>query len=158
WNVMTSWGGHVVFIVAGFLMPRLIDAHLGQVALGMWDFGWSTVSYFVLAQAGVGSSVNRYVAEFRSTGDLGALHRTLASVTLIQLAAPLLALALTALVVWLLPMLFGARLGAGVETARWMIALLGASIAVQLAFDGFGGVLTGCHRWDVHNMVNAGAY
>src|SRR6185312_6131153 len=66
WNAMASWAGHFVFIVAGFVMPRQIDRHLGQVGLGIWDFGWTAVNYFILAQIGVGVSVNRYVARYRA--------------------------------------------------------------------------------------------
>jgi O-antigen/teichoic acid export membrane protein len=158
WNVLASWAGHLVFIAAGFIMPRLIDRHLGQTLLGVWDFGWSIVSYFGLAQVGVGSSVNRYVAQYRSHGDVAGLRRTVSSVSAIQLAATIFALGLTAALTWWLPWLFGARLGLTVDTARWVIALLGASVAVQVAFNAYGGVLTGCHRWDIHNAINAGGY
>ena len=158
WNVLTTWGAHLVFIVAGFLMPRLIDRRLGQVSLGVWDFGWSMVSYFALAQVGVGSSVNRFVAKFRATGDVEGLNRTVSSVNVIQMGSTAIALTLTILLTWLLPLLFGARLGMEVHTARWTISLLGSAVATQLAFNAFGGVLSGCHRWDIHNGVTSGAY
>ena len=158
YNVLASWGGHLVFIIAGFAMPRLIDSHLGQASLGIWDFGWSIVSYFVLAQVGVGSSVNRYVAKYRSIHDVEGLRRTVSSVNLIQMAATLLVLTVTAVLSYYLPILFGARLGVETAAARWVIALLGASVATQMAFNVFGGVLTGCHRWDIHNAINSGAY
>jgi len=158
WNVLATWGAHLVFIIAGFLMPRLIDRRLGQVSLGVWDFGWSMVSYFALAQVGVGSSVNRYVARFRAMGDVEGLRRTVSSVNVIQMASTALALTLTVLLTWLLPTFFGERLGLETSTARWTILLLGSSVAVQLAFNAFGGVLTGCHRWDIHNGVTSGAY
>src|SRR5688572_8715100 len=156
-NVLASWGGHAVFVIAGFLMPRLIDAHLGQVSLGLWDFAWSVVSYFVIAQVGVGSSVNRYVAKHRSVGDIESLNRSVSSVNLIQLASTALTLVVTALLMWLLPVLFDQH---GVEPteARWVIGLLGCSVATQMAFNAFSGVLTGCHRWDIHNGVTAGSY
>jgi O-antigen/teichoic acid export membrane protein len=158
WNVLTTWGAHSVFIIAGFLMPRLIDRHLGQVQLGVWDFGWSMVSYFALAQVGVGSSVNRYVAKFRATGDVEALRRTVSSVNVIQMVSTAIALSFTAFLTWVLPTFFGARLGLEIHTARWTIGLLGSAVAVQLAFNAFGGVLSGCHRWDIHNGVTSSAY
>jgi len=157
-NVLSSWGGHVVFVLAGFIMPRMIDARLGQVSLGLWDFSWSMVSYFGLAQVGVGSSVNRYVAKYRTANDVESLNRTVSSVNVIQMFATLLALTVTALLMWLLPVFFGSRIGVEASTARWMIGLLGSAVAAGMAFNAFGGVLTGCHRWDVHNAVNAGTY
>src|ERR1700694_3507173 len=80
WNVIASWAGHFVFIVAGFIMPRQIDRHIGQVGLGVWDFGWTAVNYFFLAQIGVGVSVNRYVARYRSARDNEGLGRMISSV------------------------------------------------------------------------------
>src|SRR4030088_142418 len=84
WNVLASWAGHFVFIVAGFIMPRQIDRHVGQVGLGVWDFGWTAVNYFSLAQIGVGVSVNRYVARYRAARDNEGLSRLISSVMLIQ--------------------------------------------------------------------------
>jgi O-antigen/teichoic acid export membrane protein len=156
-NILASWGGQLVFIVAGFVMPRLIDRTLGQVSLGIWDFAWSVVSYFTLAQVGVGSSVNRYVAKFRATGDVDALNRIVSSVHAIQLATSLFALVLSAVLAWMLPSLMSKRL-IDPATARWVIALLGSAIAVQMAFNSYAGVLTGCHRWDLHNAVTSIAY
>ena len=69
-NVLSSWAGHLVFIISGFIMPRMIDTHAGQSGLGVWDFGWSLVSYFGFVQAGICSSVNRYMAKYRAVNDV----------------------------------------------------------------------------------------
>src|SRR3954462_344640 len=106
WNVVASWAGHVVFIVAGFIMPRQIDRHVGQVGLGVWDFGWTAVNYFSLAQIGVGVSVNRYVARYRAARDTEGLGRLISSVILLQLVAACIAAAMAVgSAVWL-PRLF----------------------------------------------------
>jgi len=70
WNIIVSWAGQFVFIVAGFIMPRMIDRNLGQETLGIWDFSWSMVTYFGLIQVGIGSSVNRYVARYPAASDI----------------------------------------------------------------------------------------
>ena len=67
-NVFVSWLSQLVFIAAGFVMPRLIDHRLGQEMLGLWDLGWTIVAYFGLVQMGVVGSVNRYVAMHRAEG------------------------------------------------------------------------------------------
>lgn len=158
WNVLTSWGGHLVFIVAGFIMPRMIDRHVGQVSLGIWDFCWSLVNYFNLAQIGVGSSVNRFVALYRSTHDIEGLRRAVTSVMCVQLAAAVLTIVLTVVASYALPYFFSQRLGGHVEYASSIVLLLGASLAVHMTFDAFRGVITGCHRWDIYNILNAGFY
>jgi len=40
----------------------------------------------------------------------------------------------------------------------WVIFLLGASVAVRMASQPFSGVVTGCHRWDLHNLLNSVTY
>jgi O-antigen/teichoic acid export membrane protein len=158
WNVAASWAGHLVFIVAGFIMPRQIDQHVGQMGLGVWDFGWTAVNYFFLAQIGVGVSVNRYVAQHRAVGDVEGLERTISAAMALQLAAAGVVLVLTAASAIWLPLLFRERLGDELTAARSVIALLGLSTVIRMAFQVFNGVVTGCHRWDLHNLLNSGAY
>lgn len=158
WNVLASWGGQMVMIVCGFIMPRMIDRHVGQVSLGIWDFCWSIVSYFGLAGLGIGSSVNRHVAMYRSSDQQEKLRAAVSSVNAIQIVVAVLMLAMAASISGLLPLLFSARVGSHMSEARWVVLLLGSSLAVQMAFDSYRGVMTGCHRWDLHNALNAGSY
>lgn len=155
WNVIASWIGQMVFVVAGFVMPRFMDRHIGQAALGVWDFGWSLVSYLSLAQGGIGSSVNRFVARHRAQSDQAGVNRAVASVMCVQMAATAIVLLLTCLATWLVPSLLSGQLREQVGDARWVVFLLGMSLAVQMAFDSYRGVITGCHRWDLHNGINA---
>ena len=158
WNVLASWAGQVVFIVAGFIMPRQIDRHVGQIGLGVWDFGWTTVNYFFLAQIGVGVSVNRYVARYRSARDNDGLSRMISSVVVLQFIAAGIVLALTAASAYWLPLFFREDLRGEAEVATLVIALLGVAVAVRMASQPFSGVVTGCHRWDLHNLLNSAAY
>jgi len=155
-NVVFSWVAHSVFIVSGFIMPRMIDRQLGQDLLGVWDFGWSLVSYFSLVQVGIGGSVNRYVAKYRVSGDISGVNRVVSSVFCFQSVAGLLIVGLAIAVSWLLPHLFGARLGENVLAAQRVVFLLGASLGIQISLASFIGVLTGCHRWELHNVVKSG--
>ena len=157
-NVSASYAGHLVFIIFGFIMPRAIDEQLGQTALGVWDFSWAFVNYLNLAMLGIGSSVNRYVARYRASGDTDALNRTVSSVMVVQLGIALLVFAASFVLAWVVPVKFADRLGTFAPTAGWVIGLLGGSLAVQMAFDTWRGVLTGCHRWDLYNFLNAGGY
>ncbi len=156
-NVLYSWGGQIVFVITGFIMPRLIDQHVGQFSLGIWDFCWSIVSYLNLAGLGVGSSVNRYVAKHRANADVTGLRESVSSVMCIQLIVAVIVLLSMATIVWFLPFLFADRLGNEISVAQWVVGLLGSGIAVQMAFDTSRGVLSGCHRWDLHNSINAGS-
>ncbi len=158
WNVLTSWGGHMVFVVAGFIMPRMIDRHIGQAELGIWDFSWSLVSYFGLAGLGVGSSVNRYVAKLRAAGDRDGLNEAVSSVVCVQAVIATTISVLVVMAVWFLPRFFREHTGVELSEARWVVGLLGGSLAVQQAFDSYRGTMTGCHRWDLHNAINSASY
>jgi O-antigen/teichoic acid export membrane protein len=158
WNILTSWGAHLIFIISGFVMPRLIDHEVGQRALGIWDFGWSLVSYFELAQVGIGSSGNRFVAKYRAVHDTAGLNRAVSTVTALQAVAALIVACTTVALVHLLPVWFGDRLGSDLQSARWVVGFLGASLAIEMLFDGYRGVITGCHRWDIHNALGSGAH
>jgi O-antigen/teichoic acid export membrane protein len=154
-NVMVSWAGDVVFIVAGFIMPRMIDRKLGQETLGIWDFSWSTLAYFGLVQMGIGSSVNRYVAQYRARGEIDLVSGIVSSVMFLQCLMGLVVLGLTGLLTYLLPSFWGPRLGGGIGDAQVVLLTLGSSLAIQIALASFTGVITGCHRWDVHNYIKS---
>lgn len=157
-NVGASYLGQMVFIIFGFILPRAIDDAVGQAALGIWDFSWSFVNYLNLAMIGIGSSVNRFVARYRASGDLLALNKTVSTVIAIQLAISLIVLLAVIAIAYIVPYVFAERLGSEADTTMWVVGFLGASLSVQMAFDVWRGVMTGCHRWDYYNALNAGSY
>ena len=158
WNVFTSWAGYIVFIVAGFVLPRFIDRHVSQAGLGVWDFAWSVISYFGLAQVGMGSTVNRYVAQYRSERDMARLNAAVSSVAYVLLGVGLFVAVLSIGAAYAVPWMLKKELADFVSDARWVVLLLGLSLAFQQATDVYNGILTGCHRWDLHNAIHCGVY
>jgi O-antigen/teichoic acid export membrane protein len=157
-NVFSSWGGQIVLILSGFVVPRLIDQRLGQEILGIWDFAWSLISHFALVQAGVTGSINRYVAQFRAQDDIDSLNRAVSSVAGVLRVMGALVLVLTVVCVWAMPSILRQSLSGHLAEARWVVLLLGTSLAIQVSASVYGGVLTGCHRWDWHNAMYALTY
>jgi O-antigen/teichoic acid export membrane protein len=102
--------------------------------------------------------VNRHVAKCRAEGNTDEMNRSVSSVLAVQYVISAIVLAMTAVALFAVPRLFAARLGAESVNASWVIGFLGASLAVQMACDTSRGVLSGVHRWDVYNAVNAGGY
>jgi O-antigen/teichoic acid export membrane protein len=157
-NVLTSWMSHAVFVVFGFVMPRVVDEKLGQELLGVWDFGWSIVSYLGLAMVGIGSSVNRYVARYRASGNDVELSETVSSVLALQVLIASAVAVATLLLAIFLPDLLSDKLGPHADVAGLMLLFLGWALAVQMAFDVYRGILTGCHEWSAYNALNARGY
>ncbi len=157
-NVLSSWAGQCIFIIAGFVMPRMIDKRLGQDLLGVWDFSWSLVSYFSLVQVGVIGSISRYVAMHQAKNDGVGVNRSISSVTCI-LAVMAGAIAVLALAAFFsLARFRGASLGVYLQDARWGGLILGLEMALQTMSSIYAGVLTGSHRWGIHNTINAASY
>ena len=156
-NLLYSWGGYCVIIIAGFISPRLIDQSLGQEILGIWDFSWSFVNYLNLAMFGLGSSINRFVAKYRAAGDSTRLDQTVSTVFCLQIVIAALVLLASGVLGWATPIFSKNILAEHTATSQWTVALLGATLAVNMAFDVFRGILTGCHRWDLHNRINSGS-
>ena len=157
-NVTFAWGGQVVRIIAGFVIPRMISDRLGVTNLGIWDFTWSIVNFFGLLQLGLSGSVNRYVARYRATGEHEALSRCVSTTGLfLNLSGVLIAVAAVITTVWFLPA-FHAELGSDLKSARLIVLFLGADAALSAALSLYLGVIVGCHRSDIHNTLNAISY
>jgi len=157
-NVIFSWAGYFVFIVAGFIMPRLIDHQLGQELLGIWDFCWSLTAYFELVRLGIGSSVNRYVAKYHAIEEISEINLIISSSSCILGIAGLVVFTLAVTVSLILPQLFGAKLGNNTQQAQWIVLFIGTGIGVQIALSSFNGLITGFHRWGLHNFIKSGWY
>jgi len=156
WNLMVSWASQLVLIFSGFIMPRLVDDKVGQAALGIWDFGWSFVSYLSLVGLGMGACFNRYVAKHRGAGELALLNYVANSALFVQLIFGAVAMLITVLFYLLLPPYFGENLAENTHTAQLVILFLGTGVAFQMASGSASGLLTGYHRWDIHNALHAG--
>lgn len=155
-NVLSSWAGHLVFMISGFILPRMIDSHTGQSGLGIWDFGWSLVSYFGFVQAGICSSVNRYMAKYRAVNDTQSLRNLMSSVIAVQMIIGTLVAIFCLITIQIMPAILNKQLGSHIQQAQSIVFWLGISLAVQIFFSPFTGVITGCHRWDAHNALSAG--
>jgi len=154
-NVVTSWLSQISMIITGFFLPRIISDQLGQEVLGLWDLAWSLVAYISLANLGIGSSLNRFVSNYIAESQFEKLRTATSTVVVIQFIISTLVVLIVLACVYYLPQLYSGP-EETVATAQWVVFLLGLSIASQFLFDTSRGVLTGCHRWDIHNALNAG--
>jgi O-antigen/teichoic acid export membrane protein len=154
-NVLASWAGYLVVVVAGFVMPYLIDRRLGIEMLGVWDFAWSTVSYFGLVQIGIVGSVNRFVALHRAEGNMAGVNGAVSSVTAVLFLMAALIVALTAVAYAGLPVMVTPGLKIHLSEIRWAVVILGVEMAVGTALSVYGGVLTGFHKWKLYTAIQS---
>ena len=150
-----SWVAQFIQIAAGFIVPRWIDHGLGRETLGVWDLGWSFVSYLTLLEAGIGCSVNRHVALYRAEGDTAGVNRVVSSVATVQRGVSLIILGLTALIAVTLPHYLRGQPASLLHDGRLVVIILGLSVALSLSGSIYTGVLSGCHRWVTHHSIYA---
>lgn len=157
-SVAWNWTSHIVFVVAGFVLPRAIDSNLGQEVLGLWDLAWSIVGYLTLMQLGLGSSVNRFVAKARAAASSELLNAAVSSVLVVQTFLGILIFLLSLMLAYfVLPS--SDKLGMEyLSDIQALVTALGASVGLRTAFGAYDGVLTGMHRWDVYNILNGGVH
>ncbi|MDX1694689.1 MAG: oligosaccharide flippase family protein [Ketobacteraceae bacterium] len=152
-NVVVSWGMHVFVLAAGFIVPRQISDSLGNVSLGIWDFGWATVRYMAVTNMGMAGALTRYSGLYRAGDDPEKLNQAITAVVIWQMLVSLIIVLGTVLVVWQIESLIDLPAGQ-TEEARWVMALLGGSIAVQMMANPLGALLGGYHRWDIQHTLN----
>lgn len=153
-NVWIGWSAQFIYLAAGFVLPRMIDHSMDRQALGAWDFSWTLITYFGLVQAGVVSSVNRYIARYRAKGDVENVNISVSSVGCVLLVMALVIVGVTLSAYHLLPGVMEDKLGAYTHSTQWVVLWLGLGLAFQTAFALFGGVLAGHFRWDIHFYIN----
>lgn len=155
-NLVARWLGQIVVVVSGFVIPRLIDDSLGPSSLGIWDLGWSTVAYFRLMGFGFAGGLNRFVALYNARGQQAELRRAVSSTCFLQLAIALATAVAALILAYFLPVLFS-RIGeSDMQSAQWLVAFLGGSLAVRMLYWPTRGILTGHHYWTVTSAVTAG--
>ena len=157
-NVIFNWTAYFVYIVAGFIMPRLIDRKLGQELLGIWDFAWSLTGYFGLVQLGISSSVNRYIAKYHTIKDISGINRIASTSSFLLGISGFVVFIMTVTISLMLPLLFSVKLGDNLQQAQWVVFFIGMSLAFQMAFAPFNGIITGFHRWGLHNFIKSAWY
>ncbi len=153
WNVLVSWLSQLITVGIGFIMPRLIHDQLGQVTLGVWDFGWAIVSYLSLVNFGIGSNSSKFVAEYRPNGQIRRLCEVMSTAHLMQLVI-CAAVFISVYVLYANVDTIFSSAAVDVDETAMVLLLLGYSLGIQMLTDAYRGIITGCHRWDVHNGVN----
>ena len=154
-NLAARWLGQIVVIVSGFVIPRLIDENLGASALGIWDFAWSTVSYFRFMGFGLSGGLNRFVALYNAQEAYDDLKRAVSSTFCLQLLVAVMTATAAVIVAMYLPQLFKDITPTEIEQSKWVIILLGGNLAVRMLFWPTRSILTGYHWWTITSAVTA---
>jgi O-antigen/teichoic acid export membrane protein len=142
----------VTNVVVGILLSPFILHRLGDSAFGIWVLIFSITGYYGLFDLGIRSSIVRYVSKFKATNDhesLGKLINTsLFSYSCVGALTLILTLALSPHVASIF------RISPEFHsTARLLLLIVGASVALGFPLGVAAGILDGLQRFDISNST-----
>lgn len=146
-NVSSNWFSLGINVVVGFLLTPFILHRLGDTANGLWIIIFSVTGYYGLFDLGIRSSIVRYVSKFTATGDREELAKlintSLFTYSCIGVASMLVTLLVAANIEHIFPHIQPEFL----PTARWLLLIVGAAVALGFPAGIFGGFLEGLQRF-----------
>ncbi|HEY1658749.1 MAG TPA: polysaccharide biosynthesis C-terminal domain-containing protein [Candidatus Sulfotelmatobacter sp.] len=152
-NVGSSWFALGINIVVGVFLSPFILHRLGDTAFGIWVLIFSVTGYYGIFDFGIRSSIIRYVSKYTATRDFDEVNRlintAMVSYTVIGVVCIFITMAGCAYVDrWF-------HIGPEFQsTARWLLLLVGTSVALSFPLGVFGGMLEGLQKFYVLNWTN----
>src|SRR5258708_39577382 len=152
-NVGSSWFALGVNILVGIFLSPFILHRLGDTAFGIWVLIFSLTGYYGIFDFGIRSSIIRFVSKYTATHDLdevrGLINTAMFTYTCVGAVS---------LVITLVGCLYVGRffhIPAGFQsTARWLLFVVGGSVALGFPLGVFGGVLEGLQKFYILNWTN----
>jgi O-antigen/teichoic acid export membrane protein len=145
-NILANIGSVVAFIASAAVSVPLILDELGLAAYGVWTIALTLLTFITTAEAGLGPSVQRFVAVARGEADVEEVRRLAWTTLALYLTAGALCVALAVLGASLLVSAFDtpAEMRADAEA---MYRAMGGVIALALVVAGLGNVQQGLERF-----------
>jgi O-antigen/teichoic acid export membrane protein len=152
-NVGSSWFALGVNILVGIFLSPFILHRLGDAAFGIWVLIFSVTGYYGIFDFGIRSSIIRYVSKYTATRDVDEVSRLINTAMFTYTCVGALSLVITLLGCLYVDQVFhilpGFRL-----TARWLLLVVGSSVALGFPLGVFGGMLEGLQKFYVLNWTN----
>lgn len=152
-NVGSSWFSLGVDVVVGFLLYPFILHKLGDTASGIWVLIFTITGYYGLFDLGIRSSVVRYVSKFTAVDDIEDLAKLINTSLFSYSCIGVLSLMVTGVLTIYVDTLF--KIPAGFHsTARLLLWMVGAAIALGFPLGVVGGFLDGLQKFYVNNWTS----
>jgi O-antigen/teichoic acid export membrane protein len=152
-NVGSSWFSLGVNIVVGVFLSPFILHRLGDAAFGIWVLIFSLTGYYGIFDFGIRSSIIRYVSKYTATKDVEEITGLLNTALFTYSCVGLLSLLLTFVGCFYVDRIF--HIAPGLQSsARWLLLVVGVSVALGFPLGMFGGMLEGLQKFYILNWTN----
>lgn len=155
-GVIWNWVGFIVAGAVSFSLTPIMIRCLGEFYYGLWMLAYSLLSYYTFFDLGLSTSVQRFAALSRASGDCRAASETISAAVGIMTVIGALLVVGTIGIVAILPRLRLISTGT-IPLFRTVLLLLAASVAISFPARPAAAYLRGIHRFDLLNGVSAGA-
>src|SRR5580658_5259158 len=153
-NVGSSWFSLGFDVLVGLFLSPFLLHWLGDTAFGIWVLIFSITGYYGLFDLGIRSSVVRYVSKFTATDDVEDLAKLVNTSLFTYGCIAILSLLITVVLSLCVGTIFP-RIPPDLHTtARWLILIVGTSVALGFPLGVVGGYLDGLQRFYVSNWAN----
>jgi len=153
-NISSNWFSLAVNVITGIIVSPFIVHRLGDTANGIWVLIFSVTGYYGLFDLGIRSSVVRYVSKFAATNEEEELAKVINTSLFSYSCIGLVTLLLTLLLAFNVEHIFRKVPADMLPTARLLLLMVGASVAVNFPLGVFGGFLDGLQRFYVTSWSN----
>ena len=153
-NITFNQAGLFVNMAVGFFLLPFLWRQLGQVTYGLWIVIGVMVGYFALLDAGVSSSVGRFIAHYETKGDINGVNSTLTSSLGILSIVGLVVLLASGVLSLVFERIVGDVPAEILFDVRCAVLIAGLNMALAFPLQIFDGVLWGFQRFDLLNAVD----
>lgn len=151
-NVGSSWFALGVNILVGLFLSPFILHRLGDAAFGIWVLIFSLTGFYGIFDFGIRSSIIRYVSKYTATQDLeevsGLINTALFTYTCVGVLSVIITLVGCVYVDRVFHVQPEFR-----TTARWLLLMVGSSVALGFPLGVFGGMLEGLQKFYILNWT-----
>ena len=154
-NVGSSWFALGVNVLVGFFLSPFILHRLGDAAFGIWVLIFSLTGFYGIFDFGIRSSIIRYVSKYTATRDLEEVTGLLNTAMFTYICVAAFSMLLTVVGCIYIDRLFRIQPGF-YSTARWLLLVVGTSVALGFPLGIFGGILEGLQKFYLLNWTNIG--
>jgi O-antigen/teichoic acid export membrane protein len=155
-NVGSSWVSLGFDVAVGLFLSPFLVHWLGDTAFGIWVLIFSITGYYGLFDLGIRSSIVRYVSKFTATDDIEDLAKLMNTSIFTYSCIGVLSMLVTVVLSIYVEHIFKISVDLH-STARWLLLMVGASVAIGFPLGVVGGFLDGLQRFSINNWANIAA-
>ncbi|MGD0568940.1 MAG: polysaccharide biosynthesis C-terminal domain-containing protein [Candidatus Sulfotelmatobacter sp.] len=152
-NVGSSWFALGVNILVGIFLSPFILHRLGDAAFGIWVLIFSLTGFYGIFDFGIRSSIIRYVSKFTATHDHDELNGLINTAMFTYTCVGALSQVITLVGCIYVDRVFHV-LPQFQSTARWLLFVVGTSVALGFPLGVFGGMLEGLQKFYILNWTS----